>query len=769
MKRLLAMLLILLGALAAQAQEGRVNWTGEWRSFWRDGQALMTLEQLGDRVVGAYTPGDGRIEATVSGDLLVGAWVEQDARGEFTFALARDGESFSGRFGNGEYWNGKRLDEARASPTPFTRSDTPREVLRTVVTAANATADGEADAALVWGPLLSYADDEPETNRSLFRRRALFLRLINMMTFRLNDAPTRGEAGEARFSVGPAGSNWRTDLVLVEAQPDHWRVVVPPLAEIERDIAATLESLGFDSFGAYATARRNHPRQVMRDFLAGVATWERGGQARALATLDMSDISPQLQSIEGPLAADFLRQIIDRVGYVIWQEIPDNPNQLTPYVHYAHAVGDIAIAPLRAEDGAVRWLFSRETLQAAPSIYEAIQSLPVAEGLPEPRPFSDFFRLRSAVYGVAPALTERQWLLENWQWLALAATFAALAVLGWLLGRVTRPAVGALCALAGAEREVREDLSSGFVWPLRLILFGVGLRAAIAEMGLRRDFLEALGTLGVLALVLGVSWLAYRLVGLIGGYFIRKAAGTKTYIDDIVASLMTGLMKVAVTVSAIMALAEAVGLPYEGVIAGLGVGGLALAIAARDTVSNFFGAAILLADRPFKRGDVVEVGEHLAIVESVGLRSTRLRTLEDSQLMIPNGKLADQTINNLGKRRQFRVELAIGVVYATPRETLDAFVAALRTVFADQPDAIPDPIFVGLKGFGDSAIDIELIGNLKVASFDRFVAARHRLVGDIVACAERMGVNFAFPTRTVHIAPAGAEPSAAAPRLASAQ
>ncbi len=87
-------------------------------------------------------------------------------------------------------------------------------------------------------------------------------------------------------------------------------------------------------------------------------------------------------------------------------------------------------------------------------------------------------------------------------------------------------------------------------------------------------------------------------------------------------------------------------------------------------------------------------------------------------------------------------------------------------MFADQPDAIPDPIphpiRVGLKGFGDSAIDMELIGALRVASFDKFVAARHRLVGDIVACAERMGVDFAFQTRTAHIAPAGAESSAAA-------
>lgn len=753
--------MVLLVATSARAQEARINWSGEWRSFWREGQALMTLEQLGDRVVGSYTPGEGRIEATVDGRVLRGEWRENDAEGVFTFALSRDGDSFAGRFGNGEYWNGARLDENRASPTPFTRDDTPRETLRTVIAAANATSEGQSDATLTWGPLLAYEPDAEETNRRRNQRRLLFLRLIDMMTFRINAAPATGEDGVARFRVGPAGSPWRSDIRFVEVEPGRWRIVLPPLAEIESALASVIAALGFEDYAAYRASRLNHPRAVMREFLTGVAQWESGGRERALATLDMSDISPQLQSIEGPLAADFLRQIIDRVGYVIWQEIPDNPDQATPYVHYAHALGDIAITPQRDAEGAVRWMFSRETLQAAPHVFEAIQSLPVAEGLREPRPFSDFFRLRRAVYDVSPALIERRFLLETWQWLALGAIFLTLGALAWALGRLTRPVVGALCALSGSEPEVRAELKANFVWPLRLIVVGAGLRAAIGELGLRRDFLEALGTLGVLSLVLGLSWLAYRLVGLIGGYFIRRAAGTKTYIDDIVASLVTGLMKVAVVVSAIIALAEAVGLPYEGVIAGLGVGGLALAIAARDTVSNFFGAAILLADRPFKRGDVVDVGDKLAIVESVGLRSTRLRTLEDSQLMIPNGKLADQTINNLGKRRQFRIVLAIGVVYDTPRARLDAFVDALRQVFRDQPTAIPDPVYVGLKDFGDSAITIEMIGNFKVASFDLFVAARHRLIADIVSRAEAMEVSFAFPTRTLHLA-APASPSGAA-------
>jgi len=306
MKRLFSViLLLLLAATAARAQEARVNWSGEWRSFWRDGQALMTLEQLGNRVAGSYTPGDGRIEATVDGRVLTGAWREKDGEGVFTFALSRDGDSFAGRFGNGEYWNGERLDENRASPTPFGRSDTPRETLRTVIAAANATAEGQSDATLIWGPLLHYEADDDDSNRRRSQRRQLFIRLLDMMTFRINDAPAAGENGAARFSVGPAGSQWRIDIRFVEVEPDHWRMVLPPRAEIEAALGSALQALGFEEYAAYGAARRNHPRAVMRDFLNGVAQWESDGRERALATLDMSDISPQLQSIEGAAGRRF--------------------------------------------------------------------------------------------------------------------------------------------------------------------------------------------------------------------------------------------------------------------------------------------------------------------------------------------------------------------------------------------------------------------------------------------------------------------------------
>ena len=199
-------------------------------------------------------------------------------------------------------------------------------------------------------------------------------------------------------------------------------------------------------------------------------------------------------------------------------------------------------------------------------------------------------------------------------------------------------------------------------------------------------------------------------------------------------------------ITGLVALAETMGLPYEGVITGLGVGGIALAFAARDTVSNLLGGAILMADRPFKQGDMVETDQGLATVETVGLRSTRLRTLDDSLLIIPNAQLSDRAIFNWGRRRKRKLLLQIGLTHDTPRDRLDRFVDRLSEVYHAQDRADETSGWVGMTGFGASSIDIELWGYFRVPSYDEFVVARHALMGDIVELAREVGVSFAFRT-----------------------
>jgi small-conductance mechanosensitive channel len=163
------------------------------------------------------------------------------------------------------------------------------------------------------------------------------------------------------------------------------------------------------------------------------------------------------------------------------------------------------------------------------------------------------------------------------------------------------------------------------------------------------------------------------------------------------------------------------------------------------------GGAMLMTDRPFKRGDLVETDGQRATVVNVGLRSTRLRRLDDTILIIPNAQLSDKAIINWGIRQRRRIDLSIGLTYATPREKLDAFVEGLRDVFNQQPESDAEDCFIGLKDFGSSSIDIEFRGFFRVYTYEDQVRIRHSLVGDVIDLAEKLGVSFAFPTRTVHL------------------
>lgn len=294
-------------------------------------------------------------------------------------------------------------------------------------------------------------------------------------------------------------------------------------------------------------------------------------------------------------------------------------------------------------------------------------------------------------------------------------------------------------------------VARGLVWPLRTLVFGGLLFTLFAQFGIGETRIALFGRLVGLLAVVGSGWLAHRIVTAVGNHLVVRAAGPSRRLDEIVTALGVGLLKVVVIIITVVAAADAVGLPYEGVLTGLGIGGLALAFAARETVSNMLAAAILLVDRPFRRGDLNEVGGAMATLEAVGLRSTRLRTFDDSVMIVPNSQLSDQAIVNWGERRQRKVTLAIGLTYDTPRDRLDAFVADLRDVFAAQPCAADGICHIGLSGFGDSSININLWGYFAVDDYEAQVRAQHRLVADVVDLARRLDVSFAFPTRAIQI------------------
>lgn len=729
----------------AETPEG---WDGEWQTFWRSGQAVINLNQDGTSVTGTYQPGNGQIQGEIDErGVLRGTWEQPGARGGLLFALSDEGTAFSGRFDNGEYWNGRRSDgEGRRST--FTASFAPRETLRTYIAAANeAIFQGNAAAARIFEPLLVY-EGGTEDARERNRRRELLWKVMNLSTFRVFDAPGTPEGNTATFSIGPAGGSAQYPLRFLKDDNGSWQLVVDREETLRAGLDSFLTDMGYRNYEEAQQAAENSPRGAMRQFLLGMKSWDSGGDKEALAALNLSYLPLRLRDIEGPILSDYLRHVLNRVGFVIWQEIPNDPKQVVPYLHYRHPFGTIAIEKVTEDNGeSTRWAFSSTTLLTVPDVFAAIQKMPTANGLAETNSVTRFFQLRETIRGFSPVLLERGFVLENWQWAALVIAIVVSIVMAWLAAAL----LGGLASVIIDADDHRDEVRQSLAWPLRLAAGGTILFVLLANLGLLHSGFGYGGRLVALIAVIGVTALIFQLIGVIGRTFIRRAETTPGYVDDIVWSLATGLGKMVAVIFGIFVAADVIGLPYEGVITGLGVGGVALAFAARDTVSNMLSGAILMTDRPFKRGDLIAADGEMASVENVGLRSTRLRTLDDSLLVIPNSQLVDKAIVNWGRRRKRKVLLQIGLTYDTPREKFDTFCERLREVYMDQPRSDKTTCYIGLKSFGASSIDIELWGFFGVATYDAFVEAQHALVGDIIDLAREVEVSFAFPTRTIHI------------------
>lgn len=747
---LLAALSLLLFVVPVPAEEHE-PWAGEWRSFWRESAALLTLRQDDDAIAGGYEPGGGRIVGVANGRLLEGEWTEGEASGRFVFALGERGQTFTGRFDSGEWWNGQRIRAEDEEGLRFSDASSPRETLRSVVVAFNdASGGGSVEQLHLVEPMLDYEGGGNGRERN--RRRTLLWRLLDMSTFRIYDAPPRPEADEVVFPIGPVDATETYDLPFRRLPSGAWAIVVEPEATLAAAVDRFLDALGYDDLAAYALARRDSPRGAMRDFLFGVHDWDRGGAGPALSRLDLSFLPADLRADEGPILADYLLRILDRAGFVVWQEVPDDPDAPAPYLHYMHPLGAVAIERVAtAEDAPGRWMFSIETLRNAPVLYSAMQDLPRAEGLAPAQALSRFFGFRERLRAVSPDLVRRDLGLENWQWAALALTLAASLAMALLAGWAVRAGLAAAPLPREESDEERAARGHSFVWPVRVAVAGLLTAITFSWLGLVGDSsVIAYRVLAVLS-VLGVAVLVYRVVAEVGAILARRAEDTASYSDNIVVALATGIVKLTVVVTALILAADAVDLPYEGVLAGLGVGGLAVAFAARATIANMIGGALLLADRPFRRGDLLQTEGSLAVVDSVGLRSTRLRRIDDCVLVIPNSQLSDQTIVNWGARRRRRLEMPISVAYDTPRETLDIFVQRLVDVVKRQETADPADAYAWIAAFGDSAFEIGILGYFFVFTYEDETKARHALAGNVIDLAREMDVKFAFPTRTVHL------------------
>ncbi len=734
MKRLLIAIAVLLAALPAWAAE--LSWTGQWDTRWREGGARMELRQRDNQVTGSYPAYGGAIEGTVQGRELRGTWTEGPRSGQVTFVLAPDGQSFMGRFETGEWWTGARA-EAVVGGVALDQAGA-RQALRTFVMAGSAARSGNLNE---WATAAAVTDfGEPghsmAPGQKLAAARALF-ELVDQTTFQLFAIPGRRAAGSRLdLELKQAGTGVVLPLSLVRGADGLWRVAMP-----EGDLGPLREALLARSGGRLPPPddfkRRATARDAMRSFAAGFQDWDGSGRAQVLDSMDVSGFSNATRAYEGELAAVYLNEAMDRIGKIVPQEIPDDPGSRVPYTVFSHPAGRMVLAPAPSGPGneAAGWRFTADTVHSARDLYTAIEDMPEVQGGALPDVPSTYMRLRRWVREVAPVLSARVGSLEAWQGIGvlalLAGSFAVAFAAAWVALAVLRRAVGG--RQVSAERQFR--------WPLRLASALLLYHFAAPVLGLPDDAKRVSTGATDVILALAVMWGGWKLIDTFGAGATCRAQATAGTLDEIVVSLVMGALKLVLLAGGLMFIADALSLPYEGVIAGLGIGGLAVAFASRETLSNVFGAGILVADRPFRRGDWIEAGEAKGTVEHVGIRSTRIRTGEDSLLVVPNGKLADAAVNNLGNRRHRVFKAKLLVTHPVAPSTLAAFLDGLLALAAEAPHVRAGSVAAGITAIGPDGIGVELSCVLNVRNADDERTERTALMLGVLRLADRMQVR----------------------------
>ncbi|MFA5597620.1 MAG: mechanosensitive ion channel family protein, partial [Pusillimonas sp.] len=288
------------------------------------------------------------------------------------------------------------------------------------------------------------------------------------------------------------------------------------------------------------------------------------------------------------------------------------------------------------------------------------------------------------------------------------------------------------------------------IWSLRLLFMGVTLRLVDEPLGLPEVVELLVLTISwsaiivslVILLLLVINLIAYRMITL------RSIAGHNITL----VSLVAGVARVLVTVAAVLLLADVLKIPYQGVLAGLGIGGLAVALAAQSTLQNFISGITLYFDKPIAVGDYCRFGNKEGTVEFIGMRSTRIRTLDRTLVTVPNSEFSNMQIENYAKRDRMFLNPLLELRYETTPDQLRFLLSEVRTLLCAHPKVADEPLRVRFVGFGESSLDIEIFAYILTNQKPEFLAIREEILLSILTLIENASTQLAYTSMVSYLA-----------------
>ena len=376
------------------------------------------------------------------------------------------------------------------------------------------------------------------------------------------------------------------------------------------------------------------------------------------------------------------------------------------------------------------WVFSNETIAQLQELSGQLEAQQVETKLPQ-------VLVRNVFLG-----------LPLWQWIAILLLIPIATGAAWLFIQVVRAVRSIFNSIRG--RKLDYKFGSAAFGPSLLIiatgLHAVGMRFVGLPLLARHYYGQAI----LVFFLIGLTWLTVRIIEWSGERLRYRAISAGRAGVGSLMLLLQRMVKVVVIFAGAVLVLNTVGFNLTTVLAGVGIGGIAVAFAAQKTLENLFGGVSVLGDEAIRVGDVCRFGTTVGTIEDIGLRSTRVRTVERVELSIPNGSLATMNIENLSQRDKFLFNNTIGLRGDSTRDQLLFCLAEIRKLLYAHPKIEADGARIRLVGFGESSFDLEIFCYIKTTNAAEFIAIREDILLRIMGIVESSGTSFANPARTVY-------------------
>ncbi len=431
-----------------------------------------------------------------------------------------------------------------------------------------------------------------------------------------------------------------------------------------------------------------------------------------------------------------LKQILDGLGLYVYIDLipaePDYRDTLRGTSTYVLFPRELPQVYLERIDG--QWYYSRQTITEIQRLHDNIYPLG-----------SDI------LINLIPRYSQVKTMgLYAWQWLGIFLILLIAFIFHWILTRVIRLVI----KLITRTKLGSEYIQPRLIWRMaRVISLIVTVRLVLFLVPSLQFHIElnAMVVRGLRVLTIFFFIMLFlRIADFVMIYFKRAAAKTETQLDDQLMPILDKLLAIVIVIGGVLHALQVMGVNITALIAGVGIGGLAIALAAQDTIKNLIGSVLIFVDQPFQIGDFVIAAGVTGTIEEVGFRSTRIRTIENSLVSVPNGRMMDSVIDNLGLRKMRRFKLDISITYDTPTELMKLYRQGLHEIIEKHPKTVKNQN-VYVNDMADSAITILVVVYLDVNTFTDYLKARHELLIEFIDLARLLGIRFAFPSRALYV------------------